>query len=55
MEEMHGARYGERVRSVQALSQHSILPRSPRVHQPGSSLEPPPSGFLKLHYIDMID
>ena len=40
MEEMHRARFGERVQSFHALSRCAVLLATPHVHQPGSSLNP---------------
>lgn len=45
MEEMHRIRFGERVKSFHTISEHTSLPRSPRVHQPRSSPNPFLLGF----------
>ena len=38
MEDMHKAGYGEGLWNFHALSEHATFPKSPRVHQPRSSL-----------------
>ena len=40
MEEMHRAKYGERMRSFHAISENITLPKSAYVHQPRRSLNP---------------
>ena len=40
MEEMQRTRYRERARGFHARSRGATLPKSPRVHQPGSSPNP---------------
>ena len=55
MEEMLRARYGERVQSFHGLSEHAFLPKSPHVHQPGSSPNPVVGFVWRLHYTSMID
>lgn len=56
VDEKHRTSYGERARSFHALSRHASLPKSPGVHQPGSSLKPNLLGFFwRLHYIGMTD
>ena len=55
MEEMHRASYGERAQNSHAICKCTPLSMSPRVHQPGSSLNPLHLIFLgRLHYISTI-
>ena len=54
MEEIHGAKYGGRA-EIYAFFESATLPKSPCVHQPGSSPNPVFWGFYGDFIIYVVD